>query len=1252
MTTFLQWNCRGYYPNFEELVSIIYSKKPKIICLQEIQLCGRQFFQPTTYKPPIVSDNRGENDRGGSAILLHKSVPFKKISLSTHLHAVAVIAYLDSPITVCSVYLAPSCPYSEADLVALFQQLPPPVLVLGDFNLRHPVWGDTVSSPHADWLLGLLDTFNLYCLNTGMPTHESLKSGTSSCIDVSLCSLDVSDRFEWSRSPCLRGSDHYPIYIQTLRPSPQPPPLSAWRYNRADWSSFSQATYIDHLPARERYPSVADAYTYFADTVLSAAQAHIPQSSSTGRPTTPWWSPECTQVIREKRRLYKGYKRDRSSVNLILFKAAAARSRRVTRKARRQYFRNYVSKVTSSTSTSSVFKVLKKISRKHHPPPHIAHQYGPNASDILFAPGPVADVLGYAFSTHSSISRYSASFYNIHQSTSPPDFHVPHEEDPPYNHLFTWGEFQAALRACKDGAIGPDGISYQMIRHLHPSASAFLLCIYNRVWVENTFPPVWSTATVIPIPKPGKDPSQVENQRPISLTCHSCKIMEKMVASRLIPTLEGCQAFSPCQFGFRQHRSTLDPLLRLDHDIREAFSNDKMTLAVFFDLEKAYDSTWRTGVLWRIHSLGLRGNLPLFLQNLMANRTIQVRYDGILSRHFVLEEGIPQGSVLSVILFAIGINDITSVIPSTVKHSLYVDDLALYITGTKLPFLERQLQLAIDNITNWSDSHGFRFSPTKTKAMLFRRRKRNGLGDYVSSNLKLYDTPIQPETQIRFLGIIFDNRLTYLPHIRHLRSSCRRPLDLLKHLTSKSWGANRKTMLHLYTTLVRSKLDYGCAIYGQTSRSYLHLLDPIQNEGLRIATGAFKSSPKVSLEVESNTMPLSLRRELLTCFLYLRLQTPSPSVMAPVLRRTLQSPPYWPFAQIVTSIFRFLGIPLNAVMPYVHKSTFPLWLFPLPKICTAMARFPKSTCHPRSLLASFYSHTDHAECTPIYTDGSKTSDGVGAAAVFPDSTLSHSLPEHASIFTAELVAILLALARILASDSASPYVIFSDSLSALQALQVISTRSPIVLEVQRFLFLLHSRRKSVSFCWIPSHIGIPGNESADKEAVRAATCRRSCQELTPDALKRGFLPATDYYPYVRRGFLSCWQECWTKDPRGSKLRAIKPFIGEWPSSFRKNRSWEVVLTRLRIGHTNLTHGHLMSREIPMSCPFCSTFTPVSIHHVLIMCPKLHSLRNRLFPGLSTLSPDMRLHSLLHDKPLYQWQQILIFLRNANLLNKI
>src|SRR5215469_10655367 len=222
------------------------------------------------------------------------------------------------------------------------------------------------------------------------------------------------------------------------------------------------------------------------------------------------------------------------------------------------------------------------------------------------------------------------------------------------------------------------------------------------------------------------------NQRLISMTCNTCKVMEKMVANRLLWELELLGALSASQFGFRRFRSTSDPLLMLEQNIRQAFKEKRVLLGVFYDLEKAYDSTERGDVLRKLFNLGFRGFLPLFIQNL-SNRTFQVRVGSTLSRHYELQEGVPQGNVLSVLCFALAFNDVALEVPEGISCSLYVDDFAIYVSGARLADVERQLQKAIDRIVKWADSHGFKFSASKTKAVLFHnKRKMVGVSSLIS----------------------------------------------------------------------------------------------------------------------------------------------------------------------------------------------------------------------------------------------------------------------------------------------------------------------------------------------------------------------------------------------------------------------------------------------------------------------------------------------------------------------------------------
>ena len=143
--------------------------------------------------------------------------------------------------------------------------------------------------------------------------------------------------------------------------------------------------------------------------------------------------------------------------------------------------------------------------------------------------------------------------------------------------------------------------------------------------------------------------------------------------------------------------------------IRDAFIKKEHVLVVFFDLEKAY-TTWRYRILKDIHKLGLRGRLPKFIENFLADRTMHVRVGLSLSDEFDLEQCVPQGGVLSTILLSIKINDIVTCLGNLTDCSLYVDDFSICYRSKSMATIERQLQQNLNKIENSATSNDFRFS--------------------------------------------------------------------------------------------------------------------------------------------------------------------------------------------------------------------------------------------------------------------------------------------------------------------------------------------------------------------------------------------------------------------------------------------------------------------------------------------------------------------------------------------------------------
>ena len=256
---------------------------------------------------------------------------------------------------------------------------------------------------------------------------------------------------------------------------------------------------------------------------------------------------------------------------------------------------------------------------------------------------------------------------------------------------------------------------------------------------------------MIPVLKPGKSGLEPLHYRPISLTSCLCNLMERLVTTRLTWFLEVHDFFSDAQCGFRKNRTSVDHILTLDSVVRVAFKQKRHVGAIFFDIEAAYDTTWRHGILTKLHKCGIRGSMGIFIQNFLAGRHFRVRVGNQLSRRCMQENGVPQGSVLSVALFAIMINDISDVLPPQLGRSLFVDDFAIWCSAARLSTMSRSLQLAVKKLERWGVMNGFRFSTQKTNAIHFCRRR-----NCAELCFKLYGRQIPKPPAVKFLGITFD----------------------------------------------------------------------------------------------------------------------------------------------------------------------------------------------------------------------------------------------------------------------------------------------------------------------------------------------------------------------------------------------------------------------------------------------------------------------------------------------------------------
>ena len=1201
MQNILQWNCRGIRTSALDLQACVRQTRPLAICLQETKLSPESYFSMKGYSIFRKDLTVNTISHGGVLLAVHHSVPVKQVPLVTSLQAVAArLCFIHREVTVCSIYCPPGVALPLVELHQLIAELPPPVLILGDFNSHHSAWGCDSTCPRGRRLASFLNDESLCLLNTGAPTHFTLPSGGTSALDLSLASPQLSPLFTWRADHDPMGSDHFPVWIEFREQMPLGRRPPRWNLAKADWSQFQSRLEETFQGISVESLSVET----FTSRLIEVAQECIPRTSGAQRcAPVPWWSDSCLKAKRARKRALRAFDRNATTTNMIAYKKAKAAARRTFNEAKRASWRAYVSQLTRFTPISEVWSRIKRISgRSCSVPLPVLRIHG---QDVMH-PADVANEIGRALSEKSRGDCLDGPFVRHRAQCERAGVNFTTPERLPYNDPFTMTELRSSITGLRPVAEGPDTIHNEMLRHLPSSILDILLTLFNSLWERGIYPDAWRDAIIIPLLKAGKSGLEPLHYRPIALTSSLGKLMERMVNSRLSWWFEKHDIFSNAQCGFRRHRSTVDHILALDTEIRASFKQRRHVGAVFFDIEAAYDTTWRLGILRKLLHYGVRGTMGLFLQNFLSDRFFRVRVGNELSERFPQINGVPQGGVLSVVLFAIMINDIGEYLSPAIGRALFVDDLSIWLSASSTRSVERQLQVAVAQLERWSAANGLKFSTAKTVAMHFCRRRR----PCPDMSVRLYGEliPVQPE--VKFLGVLLDSRLTYRPHIKKLRDKCMRALNILKCVARTTYGSDRSTLLLLYRSLVRSKLDYACFIYDNTYESIKSVLDTVHHAAIRVATGAFRTTPISSLLAEAHEPPLALRRQLLGMRYAVKLrQFPSHPTYPSVFSRTIQSAfenragqrrrRFDPFCVRVLDLIAGTGLNMRDVMR-IRCSPSPPWRMVMPEIDTSLAEMRKGQVAPVLFKARALEHVSaYANYTVAYTDGSKTGNGVGCAFVLGQCVRSFSLPKHASVFTSEVVAIMKLLSYIETEDDIL-YLILTDSLSCLMALRSSDSQNPFVQEVLQRITSLKRVGKQITLCWIPSHVGITGNEAADAAARRAA--EKPCTRRFP-------LHARDFYPTIASSLSSRWQETWDQN-HGNKLYAIKPKLSLWDSSSRKSRREEVTLCRLRTGHTYATHGYLLCGDARPQCPRCGS--SLTVKHVIVDCPQLDVERRRCF----------------------------------------
>ena len=310
--------------------------------------------------------------------------------------------------------------------------------------------------------------------------------------------------------------------------------------------------------------------------------------------------------------------------------------------------------------------------------------------------------------------------------------------------------------------------------------------ILNASWTTGWCPQAWRTATIVPFLKKEKDPQAVSSYRPIALTSTIGKLLERLIVNRLSWWLEAKSLLSPWQAGFRKRRCTTDQCLRLSQFVSDGFqsTNKERTVLMLFDYSKACNTVWRTGLHQKMLDIGVSLRFVQRATAWVTNRIARVQLNGVTGRCRTFKEGLPQGSVLSPLLFVLYINDLLGNFCHSTMVSAYADDLALACRGRKKEVVALRIQAELDKVVRLRQQARLTLNAAKCEVAFFTQDNAEAQWrpqitiNGVSPSCTLWPT---------FLGVTYDRRMTFGTQVKKVYQQILRRTNLLR-VVGTIWG--------------------------------------------------------------------------------------------------------------------------------------------------------------------------------------------------------------------------------------------------------------------------------------------------------------------------------------------------------------------------------------------------------------------------------------------------------------------------------
>ena len=745
----------------------------------------------------LYTENRTHTTQGGVGVYVKSNIPVKQLPVPKDINHPEVICLeltiKQTKIAVLCVYKGLGLSYTSfshifdflADINSKYEN----TITLGDFNV------DQLNKNSCQYKHFFNNIIQPLSLKQIIEKPTRIDGETKTCIDLILLN-NPKNMKKWGVADVPGISDHHMIYMTYAIRKPKFIPKLI---TKRDFSNFSSDNFLQDIQTIQwnslftscREDDLDGKVKILEDTFTNVINKHAPfKTVRVTREATPWLSAEIKSLMDYRDKLKTHCNITNNAADIDKFKQVRNQVSHAVRKAQKLHLTKNID--NNINNSKKLFDQLKKNhivnSKKHnnidckHSATYLNQEFLKNNNakeNIDLVNSEIQDILNGSDNLNPTFKFEDVSICSI----------------------------KKIIKSIKSKSSGVDDIGAFFVKLAADYIAQPLAHIINTSFQHRKFPEKWKRAIVRPIPKV-KNPTLPTDYRPISLLTVFSKILEKAAAFQIVEYLHRKSLQDPKQSAYRSNHSTTTALLKITDDIYNALDDGELTLLVLLDYSKAFDTINHRILFAKLKALGFTFEAISWVVGYLTDRKQKVKTNSDESGWESIQYGVPQGSVLGPLLFTLVVHDISTCIKYGNYH-MYADDTQIYY-HFKLNKLAETLTNAnkdLNNIHNYSAKNCLNINSGKSKYIIFGSKKQlHDLKNLQIGDLKVGDNPIKRESEVKNLGLLMEEKLTWESNTT---KNIQRAYSKLKEFYKYRKLFSLKTKTRLVESFVLSQLTYG-----------------------------------------------------------------------------------------------------------------------------------------------------------------------------------------------------------------------------------------------------------------------------------------------------------------------------------------------------------------------------------------------------------------------------------------------------------